>query len=103
MKEYLQNIKQLWRFLKDQKVRMILVVIINIMFTIVSIVMPILGAKQILALTNNQLHQLVVVACIVFAIEIFRTIINYFDSILMRKIYRETFIYKIFILFFLDI
>ena len=91
MKEYLQNIKQLWRFLKDQKVRMILVVIINIMFTIVSIVMPILGAKQILALTNNQLHQLVVVACIVFAIEIFRTIINYFDSILMRKIYRETF------------
>ena len=91
MKEYLQNIKQLWRFLKDQKVRMILVVIINIMFTIVSIVMPILGAKQILALTNNQLHQLVVVACIVFAIEILRTIINYFDSILMRKIYRETF------------
>ena len=91
MKEYLNNLKQLWRFIKDQKVRMILVIIINIMLTIISIVMPILSARIMLTLTDNKIHQLLVVAFVIFLIEIFRNIICYFNNLFMRKIYKESF------------
>ena len=44
-----------------------------------------------LTLTDNKIHQLLVVAFVIFLIEIFRNIICYFNNLFMRKIYKESF------------
>ena len=92
MKEFIKNLKFAWTYSKDQKFKLIKYIICNIFSIIISIIIPILSAKIIVELTNNQFYQLIMIAIAIFLIESFRNIINNLARYYAHVIYRESFI-----------
>lgn len=92
MKEFFKNLKFTWPFVKEQKKNLICYLISDLVKALISIVVPILSAKIIINLTNNEFTQLIVVALAIFGIEILRNIAYYISSYNLQKVYRESFI-----------
>ena len=57
LKEVFGNLKFTWRYVKDQKFRLLGYSICNIFAIAISIVVPIISAKIIVYLTNNMFYQ----------------------------------------------
>lgn len=91
MKELWSNLKFSWQFAKNQKWKLIKYLICNIFAIIISVVVPIISAKIIIYLTNNEFYQLILAAIAIFIIENMRNIINYLIRYYSQVIYRETF------------
>ncbi|MBR6689962.1 MAG: ABC transporter ATP-binding protein [Bacilli bacterium] len=92
MKEFIKNLKFAWIYCKDQKSKLIKYIICNIFSMIISIVIPMLSAKIIVELTNNQFYQLILIAIAIFLIENLRNIVNNSGRFYAQTIYRESFI-----------
>lgn len=91
MKEFIKNLKFVWIYAKGQKFTLIKYIITFIISIIISLVIPILTAKRIIYLTDNNFTQLLVMAVTIFLIEIFQNFTNYFQRTYSQKIYRTTF------------
>ncbi len=89
--EFFRNIKYAWKFTKDQKGLLALYIFCNLIAVVISVVVPIFGAKKIIYVTNNQLYQLILVALLIFLIEISRNVVNSITSYCSQIIYREAF------------
>ena len=76
--EFFKNLKFAWNYAKDQKKNLIWFIIVNILIIIISVVVPILSAKIIVYLTDNEFHQLLLIAFVILLIEWFRNVCNYF-------------------------
>lgn len=55
--ELWHNLKFAWQYAKNQKWKLIKYIVTNIVSIIVSVVVPILSAKIIIALTDNNFYQ----------------------------------------------
>lgn len=84
------NLKFTWKYAKGQKFNLIKYSIVNLLEIIISIVVPIVSAKMIIMLTENNLHQLVAMAFIIFLVENGRNLIHYKARYYANVIYRET-------------
>lgn len=91
MKELWSNLKIAWIYAKDQKKRLILYVLSNIVTIIISVVVPILSARVIVDLTSNQFHQVLLISLVILFVELSRNIVHYFTRYFSQVIYRETF------------
>ena len=91
MKELFKNLKFAWRYVKEQKSKIILLAIIGLLLAVIGVVLPILSARLIVYLTSNELLQLLSIAFVVFAVEILKNIMKYFSDYLLNIVYRETF------------
>ena len=91
LKEVLGNLKFTWRYVKDQKFRLLGYSICNMFAIAVSIIVPIISAKMIVYLTNNVFYQLIVMAVILFFVENIRNVVFFFASYFSQVTYRETF------------
>lgn len=91
MKEFIKNLKFVWIYAKGQKFTLIKYIITFIISIIISLVIPILTAKRIIYLTDNNFTQLLVMAVTIFLIEIFQNFTNYFQRTYSQRIYRTTF------------
>ena len=91
MKEFFSNLKFAWRYAKSEKKRIYMYLIANLLNVIISIVIPVLSAKIIINLTNNEFIQVIVIGLVIFCIEISRNISNYFVRLFSQIVYRETF------------
>ncbi len=91
MKETWKNVKFAWEYTKDSKELLIKYILGNILSVIISIVVPILSAKILIALTSNQFHQLIFMSIIIFLIENVRNVCHYFCRHCSQVIYRESF------------
>ena len=80
LKEVFGNLKFTWRYVKDQKFRLLGYSICNIFAIAISIVVPIISAKIIVFLTNNMFYQLIGMAVILFFIENLRNAVFFFAS-----------------------
>ena len=92
MKEFITNLKFAWNYTKEQKNEIIKFIFTNILHTIISIVVPIISAKIIIALTTNKFYQLIFMAVMIFVIENVRNIVHYLSRGYAQTIYRESFI-----------
>ena len=92
MKELLANLKLNWKYVKDQKWKLVKYIFFNIIAVGIGIVIPILSAKAIISLTTSAFEQLILVALVIFLIEILRNITHYFVSYYAQTIYRESFV-----------
>ena len=90
--EFFKNLKFAWNYAKDQKKNLIWFIIVNILIIIISVVVPILSAKIIVYLTDNEFHQLLLIAIIILLVEWFRNICNYFKRHNSNILFRETYI-----------
>ena len=91
MKELWSNLKIAWIYAKDQKKRLILYVLSNIITIIISVIVPILSARVIVDLTSNQFHQVLLISLVILLVELSRNIVHYFTRYFSQVIYRETF------------
>lgn len=92
MKELIYNLKFAWRYAKNQKKLIILYILCNLFQIIISVFLPVLSAKIIVCLTDNQLIQVLNIALILLLTELFRNCVVYLTNFFSQKIYRETFI-----------
>ena len=91
MKELWKNLKFAWVYAKDLKWKIIAFVFCNVIQIVISVVVPIVSAKVIVHLTENQLIQVIWLAFILFLIETSRNITNYLCRYFSQVTYRETF------------
>ena len=86
MKEFYKNLKFSWYYTKEEKWRVILLVILNIVNIILSVVAPILSAKVIIALTSDNYRQIILIAIAILSIELVAEIFNHFIRVIALKI-----------------
>ncbi len=91
MCELIKNLKFAWKYAKEQKEKIILLLISGVILAIIGVVVPILSARLIVYLTSNELIQLLSIAFILFGVEILRDLINWFSHLMANLIYRTTF------------
>ena len=78
MKKKVTNIKFLSKYIKGSKYLLIWNTILNILVIILSVIMPILSAKVIVNLTNNELHSVIMVSILLFSLRIINIIFKFF-------------------------
>ena len=76
MKELIYNLKFAWRYAKNQKKLIILYILCNLFQIIISVFLPVLSAKIIVSLTDNQLIQVLNIALVLLIVELFRNCVN---------------------------
>ena len=82
-KELKTNLKMSWYFVREEKLYFAILVILSMMLAGLSFIIPLFSAQLLLKLTDGLLKDLMLVAIIIFFIEILRNVILYF----FRKIF----------------
>lgn len=91
MKELLKNIKSTWQYTKEEKNKLIGYLLCDVISIIISISVPILSAKTIVHLTNNEFYQVLLISIVILFVELSRNLTNYFGRRFAQIIYRESF------------
>ena len=90
MKELFKNLKFAWKYSKEDKVYLIIVLTFHLINIFLSIIAPILSAKIIIELTNNNYIQIIIVALTIFIVDIISDFCIYIIRRCSAKIYRNT-------------
>ncbi len=90
--EFLKNIKRAWHYTKGHRGNVIKYIICSIIMMINSIIVPILGAKLIVYLTNNMLLQLIYITLIFFALESLQDVLHFAIQRYSQIIFKEFFV-----------
>ena len=92
MKEFVSNIKFVWKYVKDQKGKLVKYILCNIITVIVSVVVPIISASIIVYLTDSMFCQLLMMTIVLCGLGLLRNLVNYFSRSYSIIIFRESFI-----------
>ena len=92
MKEFITNLKFTWKYAKEQKKVFIQYILLEMVAVAISIVVPILSAKIIIQLTENNFYQLLLIAVVIYLTENIRNFINNFKSRRYQYFFRGTLI-----------
>ncbi len=90
MTEFLINLKKVSKFAKNQKKNIILFIIITLLISAIGIVVPMITSMQLVNLTGSLFDKTLFATILLFCIEIFRNIINYFNRKISQIFFRET-------------
>jgi len=91
LKEFFKNLKFAWKYTKGQKKNLIKYLIVSILAIIVSVLLPILYAKELILLTDNLFIQLIFISLLVFIMENVHNFINYLSRGYSQIIFKESF------------
>lgn len=89
-KNFKQNIKRTWKYIKTAKMNLLGYGVVSIIEAIISAIIPLLSAKVILNITNGVINQLILSALSVFSVELILYIMFYFKGFFYQKIYQKT-------------
>lgn len=92
IKEFWNNLKFSWKYAKKYKKYLIGFLIINIFMILIGITVPLLSAKIIINLTNNEIVQLLFIAICILLIEWFRNLMNFLGRYYYNVFFRETYV-----------
>ena len=85
LKSILNNFKNTWRFVKEDKKYIILFLIFSLILCGISVITPLLSAKMLLFLTDGLFKDLINIALIILVIELTRNLFNYLYNVLFNK------------------
>ncbi len=91
MKDFIKDLKKAWPYTKNSKKELTICLITHIIAIIFGIIVPIISAKIIIALTSNNYYQIILISIVLFFIESIYDIIDLAERTTMEKIYRESF------------
>ena len=91
MKEFKTNLKKTWKYTKNQKKELFIYLFVHVIDIAIGIILPIVSAKIIIYLTDNNYYQIAAMAIIIFFIESTRNIFYFVERKTTQIIYRETF------------
>ena len=83
----IKNLKSTYKYAKSGRKYLFFFFIANILLTVISVIVPVLSAKRLLALTNGAFEKLLVFIFLIFLIEITRNIVNYVSVNIYNKFY----------------
>ena len=86
----MKNLKFAWKYARDEKKRIILFLICNIIRVILYVLMPILSAKIIIELTSDNFTRLLSIALVILVVEITNEFIDYISRRSSMTVYRNT-------------
>ena len=89
MKEFISNFKKTWKYAKNQKKNVIMIIILNIVNIIINVVTPILSAKIIIELVGNNYTRILLIAFIIFILQFLTETSRCLTSIISIKMYRN--------------
>ncbi len=92
MKEFLRNIKFVWQYSKSEKSRIMIYCFLSLFSVFGSIVYPIISAKIIVDLTDNNIEQFIYMGIVFLVVSIIDNTISYFKMKLYEKIFRQVYI-----------
>ena len=92
IKDFWNNLKFSWQFAKKYKKYLIWFIITSIFIICISVIVPLLSAKIIINLTNNEMLQLLLIALSILLIEWFRNIINFIGRYNYEMLFRKTYV-----------
>ncbi len=81
MKKFINNIKFMFKYSRNNKWRLILYLFLNILNLVIGIILPIVSANMVVNLTNNELNQLFFAGLILYVLSLLIEIVNYFMNI----------------------
>ena len=87
MKELKNNLKFIWNYSKDSKIKIILLALLNFFKICTNIIIPIISAKQIINLTNNELYEVILIASVILIINLINRFLDYYINKLGDIIY----------------
>ena len=92
MKEFIKNMKFVWKYAKSEKKKIIVYFFLSVFGICFSILFPFMSAKQIVLLTNESIKQFIYMSVIVFICILLEDTLDYFKSKLYQKIFRQIYI-----------
>lgn len=92
MKEFIKNMKFVWKYAKSEKKKIIVYFLLSVFGICFSILFPFMSAKQIVLLTNESIKQFIYMSVIVFICILLEDTLDYFKSKLYQKIFRQIYI-----------
>ena len=72
------NLKMSWYFVREEKLYFVLIVFLSILLAGIGFIIPLLSAQLLLKLTDGLLKDLMIVAIIMFFVEMLRNVVTYF-------------------------
>lgn len=91
MKEFLKNLKFIWKYSKSEKKRIILYFIFSVFNIVTSIIYPFISAKIIANLTDNNIEQFIYMGAVLLSAYLIDNTIMYFKSKVYRKCLENTY------------
>ena len=90
----IRNIKELSKLVKTSKKYIISYILLSLLLSLVGIMVPFLSARQLVSITDGLWNQVIMYAVFIFAISIFRELINLaitycsekFSKVIMRQL-----------------
>ena len=89
MKELFKNLKFVWNYTKNEKGKLIILTIINIIQIIISVIFPILSARVVVSLTTNEYFRILLIAIIILILDSIYSCLSYFVRIITINIHRN--------------
>lgn len=89
MKELFKNLKFVWNYAQNQKGKLIILTIINIIQIIISVIFPILSARVVVSLTTNEYFRILLIAIIILILDSIYSYLSYFVRIITINIHRN--------------
>lgn len=89
MKDFYKNLKFSWYYTKEEKLKVILLVIFNVINIVISVIAPILSAWAIIALTSDNYKQIILIAILILGIEVLGELFNYLTRVLALRIQKK--------------
>ena len=90
--DLIKNLKKTWKYTEGQRVYIAIISVISVIYVAIGVVVPLLSAKAIVELTNNQLEQLVYISLVLLGVEFSRDLIHFVRRRCTQRVYRESFI-----------
>ena len=90
MKDFFKNIKFAWNYAKNEKKYIIISIVMSILDVILRIILPILSARIIIALTGNNYIRIILISIIILLVNSSSIIIYYFFRKCTMIVYRST-------------
>lgn len=85
--ETLTNLRKTWAYVKKSKKTLIIFLLFSLLLSGFGAITPILGAQALLKISNNLMNQLILIALIIFLIEIFKNVLHYFSQKINQKLF----------------
>lgn len=89
MKEFVKNIKKLKKYCKGQNGRIFLLILFSLIMVALNVVMPLISARIIVLLTENNYLRIIYMAIVILAINSSHSLAEYFTHRIKLKLFRD--------------
>ena len=89
MKEFIKNLKFTWKYAREDKKYLFIIIFVYIVSIICSIVTPIYSAKIVIGLTSNDYVQMLIIAGVIFLLDMLQNFSHYIARRCIFKMYNN--------------